>query len=154
MIKSDFCEFIRKIITEFYDEMEEKDYKLDIRIPERDIVIGFDKKVMNRAISNLLCNGLKYNPKGTKLRIEIKETPSAVVLEIGDNGSGIQNHIKDIIFDPFVRGDESRKSDGGTGLGLAIAKKIVEKHNGKLELYTNNNDEKTTFTIILNKYKD
>lgn len=154
MIKSDFCEFIRKIITEFYDEMEEKDYKLDIRIPERDIVIGFDKKVMNRAISNLLCNSLKYNPKGTKLRIEIKETPSAVVLEIGDNGSGIPNHIKDIIFDPFVRGDESRKSDGGTGLGLAIAKKIVEKHNGKLELYTNNNDEKTTFTIILNKYKD
>lgn len=149
--KSDFCEFIRKIITEFYDEMEEKKYELDIRIPEREIVIGFDKNIMNRAISNILCNALKYNPEGTKLRIEIKELSSTVVLKIGDNGSGIPKHIKDIIFDPFVRGDDARKSDGGTGLGLAIAKKIVEKHNGKLELYTDNSDEKTTFAIILNK---
>jgi signal transduction histidine kinase len=153
MIKSDFCEFIREIITEFYNEMEEKKYELDIRIPEKEIIIGFDKKIMNRAISNLLCNAIKYNPEGTQLRIEIKETLSAVVLEIGDNGLGIPNHIKDIIFDPFVRGDETRKSDGGTGLGLAISKKIVEKHNGKLELYTNNNDEMTTFAIILDKHR-
>ncbi|GKX67657.1 sensor histidine kinase [Inconstantimicrobium mannanitabidum] len=153
LVESDFCEFIREIITEFYDEMEEKKYKLEICIPEREIVIAFDENIMNRAISNLLCNALKYNTEGTKLRIEIKELSSTVLLEIGDNGSGIPKHIQDIIFDPFVRGDEARKSDGGTGLGLAIAKKIVEKHNGKLELYTNNNGEKTTFTITLNKHK-
>lgn len=152
IVESDFCEFIREIITEFYDEMEEKKYKLEICIPESEIIIGFDPNIMNRAISNLLCNALKYNPEGTKLRIEIKELSSTVILEIGDNGSGIPQHIQDIIFDPFVRGDEARKSDGGTGLGLAIAKKIVKKHNGKLELYTNNHNEKTTFAIILNKH--
>ncbi len=44
------------------------------------------------------------------MRIEIKETLYAIALEIGDNGLGISNHIKDIIFDPFVRGDETRKT--------------------------------------------
>lgn len=151
IINSDFCEFIRKIIAGFYDEMEEKNYDLDIRIPEKEIIVGFDEKIMNRAISNLLSNALKYNPHGTKLRIEIKETSDGVVLEIGDTGCGIPNQIKDIIFDPFVRGDKARKSDGGSGLGLAIAKKIIEKHNGKLELYTNVKDEKTTFIISLYK---
>lgn len=153
MIKSDFCEFIRQITAEFYDEMEEKNYDLDIRIPEKDIIIKFDKKIMNRAVSNLLSNALKYNPEGTRLRIEVKETSDAAILEIGDNGSGIPDHIKDTIFDPFVRGDEARKSDGGTGLGLAIAKKIVEKHDGSLELYINRNGEKTTFSINLPKSK-
>lgn len=101
----------------------------------------------------MLNNAIKYNPEGTKLRIEITETSEAVILEIGDNGSGIPSHIKDTIFDPFVRGDESRKSSGGTGLGLAIAKKIVEKHNGKLKLYINKANEKTTFSISLPKNK-
>jgi signal transduction histidine kinase len=151
IIKSDFCEFIRKLIAEFYDEMEERNYDLYIRIPEKDIVIDFDEKIMNRAISNILINALKYNPEGTKLRIEIKETPNTIILEIGDNGVGIPEHIKETIFQPFVRGDEARKSDGGTGLGLAVAKKIVKKHNGKLELYTNKWGEKTTFIISLNK---
>lgn len=147
--KSDFCEFTRKIITEFYDEIEEKNIELDIRIPEKEILVEFDEKAMNRAVSNILCNALKYNPEGTKLRIEIREAPDAVILEIGDNGSGIPDHIKDTIFNPFVRGDEARRSDGGTGLGLAIAKKIIEKHNGRLELYTDKGDEKTTFSISL-----
>lgn len=154
MIKSDFCEFIREILTEFYDEMDEKNYDLDIRIPENDIIIRFDEKIMHRAISNLICNAIKYNPNGTKLRIEIKETLETIILEISDNGLGIPNHIKGSIFDPFVRGDTARKTDGGTGLGLAIAKKIVEKHNGKLELFTNKNDEKTTFSVTLNKISE
>ena len=149
--KADFCEFIREITAEFYDEMEEKNYDLDIRIPEKEIIISFDERIMNRAISNLICNAIKYNPEGTKLRIEVLETEDKVILEIGDNGLGIPSHIKDTIFEPFVRGDKARKSDGGSGLGLAIAKKIIEKHNGALELKTNLKDEKTTFSITMPK---
>lgn len=149
LAKVDFCEFVRKIIAEFYDQLEENKFELDIRIPESEIVIDFDEKLMGRAISNILYNAIKYNPQGTKLRIEIKESDDAVILEIGDNGTGIPDHIKNIIFNAFVRGDEARKSDGGTGLGLAIAKKIIEKHNGRLELYTNKEHEKTVFCIEL-----
>ncbi len=145
--KTDFVEFIRKIVAEYYDEMEEKHFELDIRIPEKEIYLSFDKKLMVRAISNIISNAIKYNPEGTKVRIEIMEIDKEVILEIGDNGIGICENIKEKIFDAFVRGDESRKSDGGTGLGLAIVKKVFERHGWEIRLKEGDKGEKTVFSI-------
>lgn len=151
--KNDFGEFIKRIIAGFYQEIEDKDFILEMKIPEEEIIIEFDEKLMNRAISNIVCNAIKYNPKGTKLRIEVIKTINSVIFEVADNGVGIPSHMKDYIFEPFVRVDQARKSDGGTGLGLAIARKIVEKHCGKLEIKGGKEDEKTMFQISLDKYE-
>ncbi|MBU3135447.1 HAMP domain-containing histidine kinase [Clostridium gasigenes] len=148
--KIDFVEFIRKIIAEYYDEMEEKDFEIDIRIPEKEIYLSFDQKLMARAISNIIANAIKYNPEGTKLRIEILEREKKLILEIADNGVGISEDIKEKIFDAFVRGDASRKSDGGMGLGLAIAKKIFERHGWEIKLSKGNGIENTIFSIYSN----
>lgn len=145
----DFLEFLRKIMVEYYDEIEEKEFDLDLRIPDKEIILNFDTKLMSRAISNIIVNDLKYNPKGTKLRIEIIEGETEIVLEIADNGIGIPEPLREKIFCAFVRGDESRKSDGGTGLGLAIAKKIIERHGGELKLSIGNCGEVTKFKITL-----
>ncbi len=145
--KIDFLEFIRKIIAEYYEEMEEKDFTVDIIIPDKEIYLIFDQKLMTRAIANIIGNAIKYNPDGTKLRIEIFEIEKELILEIADNGIGISGDIKDKIFDAFVRGDKSRKSDGGSGLGLAIAKKIFEVHGWEIRLREGNKGENTVFAI-------
>ncbi|KNF08118.1 sensor protein GtcS [Gottschalkia purinilytica] len=148
---NDYVEFVRKIIADHYEEIEEKGFELELTLPEKEIIFDFDNKLMTRAISNIINNALKYNPKGTKLWIEIINEIDKVILKIGDNGIGIPEHIKNRVFDAFVRGEESRKSDGGTGLGLAIAKKIVERHKGELVLENGVYEKKSVFSIVLNK---
>ncbi|MNN08293.1 Sensor histidine kinase YycG [compost metagenome] len=107
--------------------------------------------MMSRAISNLLLNALKYNPEGTSVDIELIQIKDEISLNISDNGIGIPESIRDTLFDPFVRGNAARTSDGGTGLGLSIAKKAVELHGGELHLL--NTTGRTTFQIKLYKGK-
>ncbi|MDS0528168.1 HAMP domain-containing histidine kinase [Clostridium sp. SHJSY1] len=148
--KIDICEFIRQVIVNYYDELEEKNFELIVKIPEEAINLKIDAKLFKRVISNLIQNSIKYNPIGTKLRVEVKEFKRYVIIEIADSGIGIKSEIQDKVFDPFVRGDESRSSDG-SGLGLAIAKKIVENHGGEIELFSNRKDDSTVFSIRMYK---
>ncbi|OAJ75918.1 histidine kinase [Brevibacillus sp. SKDU10] len=148
----DLCEFIREITVDFLDDMEEKQFKLHIQVPEYEILYDFDYRHMSRVISNLISNAIKYNPTGTNVRIAVQEQSDSIIIEIADNGTGIPAHVQRHIFDPFVRGDHSRQTDGGTGLGLSIAHKIVKLHGGLLEL-DENPLEKTVFRITLIKQK-
>ncbi|OAA90203.1 sensor histidine kinase [Clostridium ljungdahlii] len=132
--KCDFCEFVQEIVSEYYNEFEEKDFELEINLPEDEIIYEFDKVEMERAISNIISNILKYNEAGTKAKIELTYDSSKIQLIIADDGVGINENLKENIFEPFVRGDKSRYTKGGTGLGLSIANKIVQKHGGTLTL--------------------
>lgn len=148
----DICEFLRQLIAEYFDEISEREFDLVVNIPEIVIELKIDKRLFKRVISNLIDNSLKYNPSGTRLKIELRDLGRSIVIEVSDNGVGIPDDIKDTLFDPFVRGDSSRKSDGGSGLGLSIAKKIVENHNGEISIVKRKNDDKTIFYIRMNKY--
>ena len=148
----DICEYIRQIVLSYYDEIENKGFELLINIPDEPIMLKIDTKLFKRVIVNLIENSLKYNIKGTKLRIEVRDFSKFVAIEIADNGIGIEESIADNVFEAFVRADKSRKSTGGSGLGLSIAKKIVESHGGQISLLRSTKDEKTIFCIKM--YKD
>ena len=148
----DICEYIRQIVLSYYDEIQNKGFELIINIPEEPIMFKVDIKLFKRVIVNLIENSLKYNSEGTKLRIEVRDANKFVVIEIADNGIGIEESIRDKIFDAFVRADKSRKSTGGSGLGLSIAKKIVENHGGEIKLLNPRGEENTVFYIRM--YKD
>ena len=108
-----------------------------------------DIKLFKRLINNLVENAIKYNNKGTTLRIKLRDIGKYIIIEVADNGVGIGEKVRNKIFDAFVRGDESRKSDGGSGLGLSIAKKIVQNLKGEISLLPSSNKEKTIFYIKL-----
>ncbi|MCZ8516555.1 HAMP domain-containing sensor histidine kinase [Paenibacillus filicis] len=132
--EADLCEWTRELIAEHYTEIERHGIVLELDIPDISILYPFDRKQMARVVSNLITNTVKYNPEGTRLFIQVKKVPNQVILEFADTGVGIPESLHQSIFDPFVRGDETRSSTGGTGLGLSISKKIVEKHGGTLDL--------------------
>lgn len=151
MEQVDICEFTRQIVVGYFDELQEREFELEINIPEIEILVKIDVNLFKRAITNLIENSIKYNGNGTKLRVEIREVGKIVILEIADNGVGIPDGIRGNLFDAFVRGDESRSSDGGSGLGLSIAKKIIENHGGEIKLVTRIGEEKTIFYISMYK---
>lgn len=131
---SDLAEFVREMAVEYYDPFEERSFVFECDIPTQEVIVPFNGKLLYRAVSNLLANALKYNPPGTQVRLTLVDGDDKVHIEVADNGVGIPGHLRDRVFDAFVRGDAARKSDGGTGLGLTIARHIAEKHGGRLRL--------------------
>lgn len=101
----------------------------------------------------LLDNAIKYSKEGSTIFITSKKTKNSIIVLISDKGIGIEE--KDIlhIFDRFYRSDKARSKKGidGYGLGLSIAKKIVNQHNGTIEIVSKLN-KGTTVTVCLPYY--
>lgn len=133
-VKRDYIEFIREVVLLHYKDIEDKKFNLELYLCEDEILLEFDDKNMERAISNLIINAIKYNNENTTLKIIVKSEENRIITCIEDDGVGIEEDILKYLFNEFVRGDKSRSSIGGSGLGLAITKKIVELHGGSINV--------------------
>jgi heavy metal sensor kinase len=111
-------------------------------------VIG-DEGALRRAILNLVDNAVKYTAAGGKVELALSRANGQAVVAVRDTGIGIDPADRDTVFQPFVRLDAARASDGGgTGLGLPIARSIVEAHGGTLTVDSRRGTG-TTFTMVL-----
>ena len=133
-VKRDYIEFIREVVLLHYKDIEDKKFNLELYLCEDEILLEFDDKNMERAISNLIINAIKYNNENTTLKIIVKSEENRIITCIEDDGVGIEEDIRKYLFNEFVRGDKSRSSIGGSGLGLAITKRIVELHGGSINV--------------------
>jgi signal transduction histidine kinase len=105
----------------------------------------FDSKKLERAFYNLLLNACQAAPlNGGEVEVKIVESPGGVEITIRDNGSGIPEHLRDKIFQPFA----SFGKENGTGLGLTIVEKLVSEHGGTIEL-VDPSPGRTTFKLVL-----
>lgn len=147
--KTDITEFLRRIVLDYYDEIESAGLDLEVDVPDGPIFIGIDKRLFKRVIGNLIENSLKYNGSAKYIKLKAREDNGYFYITVSDDGVGIPNHIRLNLFDEFVRGDESRKSGEGSGLGLSIVKKVVERHGGKVQLL--NTKKGCSIMIKLNK---
>ena len=149
--KTDVCEFLRQACGELLPTLEQAGFGYDFDIPDEPIFSLLDTGQMSRVFHNLADNAVRYNPKGTMIAISLSEEPSHAAIVFKDNGIGIPADMVQSIFKPFVRVDGSRNSEtGGTGLGLSIAQKIVQAHEGSIELETAMN-QGCTFRVTLPK---
>lgn len=135
MNKYDIGEFLRELIAAYIPLMDQNGVKYEIDITEDEIEIPFDKKNLDRALSNIVLNSIKYNDPGITINIKLLIGNKKAVIIIKDDGVGIPKEFHESIFEPFVRVDVTRNSKtGGTGLGLSISKAIIEKHGGNIYL--------------------
>jgi signal transduction histidine kinase len=88
---------------------------------------------LHRSVTNLVENAVRFGAVAT---IRLTVSPDMVTIEVEDDGPGISDARKDVMLEPFVRGDDARNMDeaAGFGLGLSIARAIVLAHGGKLSL--------------------
>jgi two-component system sensor histidine kinase CpxA len=96
-----------------------------------------DKRLIRRAVENILRNALRYSPKDKMVVISLHKDldPHKVYIDIEDNGPGVPEDQLTKIFNPFYRVDAARqKETGGYGLGLTIAKQAIALHDGEIQV--------------------
>lgn len=131
--------FIRDWTDELQFDLEKKGivFTMDIQVqPTTQASIDRDK--LKRVISNIMDNCVKYMDKPEK-RIGLRafHQGASIVIEITDNGRGIDAEALPHIFDRFYRAEPSRNQlTGGSGLGLAIAKQMIEGHGGHIQAHS------------------
>ncbi len=150
--KVEVVNYLQKRILESEPELERKKIKISLINDLKDNYhVLLDQERMNRVIMNILDNSLKYmdNDQG-EIRIFFRETKTSIIIEIRDNGIGIEEKDLPHIFDRFYRSDTARGEIKGSGLGLAIAKQIIEGHRGKVWALSHG-DKGTSIMISLSK---
>jgi histidine kinase len=126
--------YIGSYIEEIYLDLLQQGIKIDLSQSNESIDVTADREKLKRVLSNLVSNSVKYmNKEEKKISFSLNEQLNEVIVEVTDNGQGIDPAALPFIFDRFYRAEQSRNSQtGGSGLGLAIAKQIVEEHGGEI----------------------
>lgn len=128
-------EYLCECISELSLDLEMKKISLVYQnTADKDIQIYIDMEKMKRVLNNIIGNSSKYidSDMGIVL-IHVEEVKEDLLIQITDNGIGIDKDELSHVFERFYRTDSSRNSKtGGSGLGLAIARKIIENHKGRI----------------------
>ncbi len=119
-----------------------------LKIPEESCQMEVDRVQFQRVINNLLNNALRHNSPHTCVWVMAEQEDERISIRICDNGAVIPEQTARYIFEPFVLGDQSRKSKGGSGLGLSIAWKIMAMHGGSLMLEQEEGETYTKAFVI------
>lgn len=86
-------------------------------------------------IDNLIANAIKHNASHTTIKVSISMIEQyLVIINIEDNGIGMNNETLDKLFRRYYRGTNTNDDGSGTGLGLAITKQLVQLHNGSIQV--------------------
>ncbi|MEG0793267.1 MAG: sensor histidine kinase KdpD [Lachnospiraceae bacterium] len=115
-----------------------KDYHIVVQQESEFIMAKMDVKLILQVLINLVDNAMKYTPSGSTIRIETRKENGRVIVEVADNGPGIEEDKKEKLFDMFYTGNHS-VADGrrSMGMGLALCKSIVRAHNGEIKVLDN-----------------
>ncbi len=119
---------------------------------DKNVLVNADLELIQQVITNLITNSIKYGKENGTTWIGIYKMDKLVLIEVTDNGIGIeQNHLPRL-FERFYRVDQSRtRKKGGSGLGLAIVKHIIEAHKQAVHVRSKE-DIGTTFGFTLEQY--
>ena len=110
-----------------------------------------DRDKIQQVLMNLVCNSIKYGKKGGHVLINFIDMESNILIEVSDNGIGIEEKSLNRLFERFYRVDKNRSREiGGTGLGLSIVKHILEGHGQSINVRSTK-DIGSTFSLILPK---
>lgn len=111
-----------------------------------------DPVFVDRIVTNLVDNAIKYAPRGSTVSLELETIGGTHLVRVRDDGPGIPLEAQSHVFDRFFRADQARtrpaSAAGGAGLGLSIAWRIARAHGGTLVL-TRSDDRGTVFTLTL-----
>jgi len=133
---------INDIISLYHEELKKKSIEMKTQFDDP-VLVEVDPDRLKEALINIVQNAISVLKEGGQISIRTYRTGHRGVIEISDNGPGIEDKHIPFIFDPFF----TTKAEG-TGLGLAITNRIIQEHGGTIEARSKIN-EGTTFIIKL-----
>lgn len=130
-------------------QIENKQGQLNLNLQAENFIIIGDKTHLTNTLCNLIDNAIKYSKEKPELTIQTSNIGQNLILTIADKGIGIEKEYQEQVFDKFFRVPTGDVHDvKGFGLGLAYVKKIVELHDGNIEVQSEKG-KGTTFKIML-----
>ena len=118
---------------------------------DRPIQVNADKEKILQVLSNLIMNAIHYGREGGFCEVRFFDMSQNILIEVADNGVGVDPEHLPRLFERFYRVDKSRsRHEGGTGLGLAICKHIIESHGQNINVRSVA-DKGTTFSFTIEK---
>ena len=149
---------IHELFRDVFESAELRAIEMNIQMAFKDgskdaVFVFADKERIRQVVNNLIVNSIKYGRKGGNTMVGFYDMDENILVEITDNGIGIDPVHLPRVFERFYRVDKSRSRDqGGTGLGLAIVKHIIEAHGQNINVRSSFGIG-TTFTFTLRKSK-
>ncbi|MCU0606489.1 MAG: ATP-binding protein [Candidatus Edwardsbacteria bacterium] len=128
----DITQVIATLVAEFSSLARERDIEL-LQDTPIGLTVTADEGKINRVVSNLLSNALKFTPKRGRIVVTAAEKPEQIEVSVADNGEGIPPEDQEKVFEKFYQVKKrklGRKT--GTGLGLPLCRQLVEAHGGKI----------------------
>lgn len=101
------------------------------------LFVNVDMQLLIRVISNIVNNAIQYTPEGSPILIRAGKDGDYAKVEVIDEGPGITDDHKELIFDMFYIADKVMDSRRSMGLGLYLSRKIIDAHDGDIEVYDN-----------------
>lgn len=123
-------------------------HQLSLNVPDQPVPLVCDPLRIEQVLNNLVSNAIKYSPKGGPVEITLEDSDEEAVISVSDQGLGIPPDQSHYIFEPFRRARLTKEHIPGIGLGLSVARRIVEAHQGRLELRSEEG-KGTTFYVRL-----
>lgn len=147
----DVCEVCRESILDFYGILTNKNFQVDIDIPETAVYVHGNKEAIQRILFNLISNVIRYGADGKYLGISLRTDKNAVFIDVIDKGKGIDKNFAASVFDRLFTMEDSRNRNiQGNGLGLTISKNLALQLGGDIILDSTPNI-KTVFSVKLKK---
>lgn len=130
----DMIPLVKSSIGEFLDRASDKELILEfVESTKKVPIIEADELRVGEVVNNLIDNAIANTPSGGEIRVKVEKEGDMVVTSMKDNGVGIPQSAMENLFTKFFRvSGKLERGSKGTGLGLYISKAIVEKHNGKI----------------------
>jgi signal transduction histidine kinase len=127
-----------------------KDIKIAARLDPVSGWIIADTFRLQQVFTNLISNAIRFTPSGGHIRVLLADAGTSVEVKVSDNGSGISADRLPGIFNGFRQvANRSATELGGLGLGLNISRRLIERHGGRIEAFSNGKGQGATFTVHL-----
>ena len=126
-------ELLNQTVGEFEDKLEKKNLKIEMDLPNENVLIKADNRYLYRVIENVFSNISKYALEGSRVYIKLEKQREEVYLEFKNISKDKLNISAEELMQRFVRGDKSRYTEG-SGLGLSIAESLTELQGGKFKI--------------------
>lgn len=146
----DARELIAKALELASPLLEQRRHHVRIDVPEYPVLVEADEARLTQVFGNILMNAARYTDDGGHISVEVSKGGSEVEVAIRDDGQGIPADFLPKIFDLFIQGhQDTDRSRGGLGIGLTLARRLVEKHGGKLWAESAGEGQGSTFRVRL-----
>ena len=130
--------------------IDERGHRLTLDLPDEPVAVNGDPARLEQVLANLLNNAAKYTDVGGRIWVRAFVDSGQAILSVKDNGAGLTPEMRDHVFDLFVQGPEVRAyARGGLGIGLTLVRRLVEMHNGTVEVRSDGLGEGSEFIVRL-----